>query len=108
MINKTPKRFLRRKNYVVKKISDFPIRESDGSEILLIEVAGKLYQMQLVNTGSTSFSIEYVSELPETGSLNVIYIVNNTTGYIWDDVNSIFYSLSKNYDHLIPLIYAGL
>lgn len=107
-MKKVPKRFPGRQNYVVKKISDFPIHESDGTEILLVEVNGKLYQMQPVDPGTSSFSIEYVSELPETGSLNVIYIVNNTTGYMWDDVNSIFYSLSKNYDHLIPLIYAGL
>ena len=100
-MKKVPKRFPGRQNYIVKKISDFPVHESDGTEILLVEVNGKLYQMQPVNQVPSSFSIEYVSALPETGVLNTLYIVGKTDVYIWDDVNLEFVSLNVNITDLV-------
>lgn len=100
-MEKVPKRFPGRQNYVVKKISDFPIHESDGTEILLVEVNGKLYQMQPVNQGPSSFSIEYLSDLPETGALNTLYIVNKTDVYFWDDVNLTFIQLNIDIADLV-------
>lgn len=96
-----PKRFPGRQNYVVKKISDFPVHESDGTEILLVEVNGKLYQMQPVDPAASSFSIEYVSELPLTGSLNILYVVGKTDVYIWNDVTEEFVSLNVDISDLV-------
>ena len=103
-MKKVPKRFDNRQNYVVKKISDFPVHESDGTEILLVEVNGKLYQMQPLNTGSSTFSIIYLEELTETGSLNTIYIANKTDVYIWNDVNEEFVLLNVDVEDLINTI----
>lgn len=100
-MKKVPKRFSGRQNYIVKKISDFPVHESDGTEILLVEVNGKLYQMQPVNQGPSSFSIEYVSALPETGVLNTLYIVNKTAAFFWDDVNLSFVQLNIDVADLV-------
>lgn len=100
-MEKAPKRFPGRQNYIVKKISDFPVHEADGTEILLVEVNGKLYQMQPIDPGTSSFSIEYVSEIPLTGSLNILYVVGKTDVYIWNDVNEEFVSLNVDISDLV-------
>jgi hypothetical protein len=100
MIKKPENRFLKRKNYVVKTISQFPEHIADGSEKILVEVDHKLKHV----VGDLSgFQILYFDNLPfpTIGKDKTIYYdLENEISYVWDS-NSIGYKvLGQNFSKI--------
>ena len=101
MINKQPKRFLRRKDFVVKSISQFPEHTADGTESFLVEVDHKLKHLKGDLSGFQILYFESSSIFPPIGKDKTIYYDNeNEISYVWNSDSIGYKVLGQNFSKI--------
>lgn len=101
MINKQPKRFLRRKDFVVKTISQFPEHTADGTESFLVEVDHKLKHLKGDFSGFHILFFDSSAVFPTIGKEKTIYYDNeNEISYVWNPNSLGYIILGQNIEKI--------